>query len=106
MSATLLPLVPPRRPVLPLAVAALLALPILAVAAAAITPAGAVWGHIARTFLPEMLGNTALLGALCATGALPFGVEALKGGIRKYLPSKLVETNLRAVDLGAAAVQK
>ena len=51
-------------------------------------------------------GNTALLGALCATGALPFGVEALKGGIRKHLPPKLVETNLRAVDLGAAAIQK
>ena len=51
---------------LPVLAAALLALPILAVLAAAITPAGEVWGHIARTFLPEMLANTALLGFLVA----------------------------------------
>jgi len=75
VSAALLPLAPPRRPVLPLLAAAMLALPILAVLAAAVTPAGAVWGHIARTFLPEMLRNTALLGVLVilmagSTGAI------------------------------------
>ena len=49
-------------------------------------------------------GNSALLGALCATGLVPFGPDALKDGIRKYLAPKLVEDNLRAADLGAAHV--
>ena len=44
-------------------------------------------------------GNTVLLGALCTTGLLPFGVEALKEGIRKYLNPKVADANLRAVDL-------
>lgn len=75
MSASLPPLAMPRRPLLPLLAAALLALPILAVLAAAITPAGEVWGHISRTFLPEMLRSTALLAALvlvlaCSAGAI------------------------------------
>ncbi len=50
-------------------------------------------------------GNSALLGALCATGLLPFGPEALKEGVRKYLPPKVVAANLAAVDLGVAAVR-
>jgi indolepyruvate ferredoxin oxidoreductase beta subunit len=49
-------------------------------------------------------GNTALLGALCASGLLPFGVEALKQSVRRYLPARVVESNLRAADLGAAAL--
>ena len=49
-------------------------------------------------------GNTALLGALCATGLLPFGPDALKEGIKKYLSPKVAGINLRAVDLGVAAV--
>jgi iron(III) transport system permease protein len=50
----------------PRLIAGLLALPLLAVLAAALTPAGEVWGHIARTFLPEMLANTAALALLVA----------------------------------------
>lgn len=50
-------------------------------------------------------GNTALLGALCAAGLLPFGVEALREGIRKYLPPKVVEVNLRAAELGAGSIR-
>ncbi|MDR2487911.1 MAG: indolepyruvate oxidoreductase subunit beta [Desulfovibrio sp.] len=50
-------------------------------------------------------GNTALLGALCTTGLLPFGLEALKDGIRKYLPPKVAYANLQAADLGAAATR-
>src|SRR5215213_5475923 len=65
----------PRRPPgwtwLALPVAALVAAPILAVAAAAAVPAGAVWRHIAATTLPEMLGNSLLLvllvGAMTAS---------------------------------------
>ncbi len=50
-------------------------------------------------------GNSALLGALCATVLMPFGPEALKAGIRKFLAPKLVDANLAAVDLGVAAVK-
>ncbi|MBQ4132678.1 MAG: 2-oxoacid:acceptor oxidoreductase family protein, partial [Desulfovibrionaceae bacterium] len=45
-------------------------------------------------------GNTALLGAVCASGLLPFGVDALREGIRKFLPTKLVEVNLAALENG------
>jgi indolepyruvate ferredoxin oxidoreductase beta subunit len=46
-------------------------------------------------------GNSALLGAACARGFLPFGPEVLRGVIRKYLPPADAEINLRALDLGA-----
>ncbi|MDB5412046.1 MAG: iron transporter permease [Rubritepida sp.] len=51
---------------LTLLVVALIALPIAAVLAAAITPAGAAWLHIWRTSLPELLGTTAALAVLVA----------------------------------------
>jgi iron(III) transport system permease protein len=51
---------------LTLIASAVLALPIAAVLTAAAVPAGAVWWHIATTFLPEMLATTALLGLLVA----------------------------------------
>ncbi|MCU0886965.1 MAG: iron ABC transporter permease [Rubritepida sp.] len=57
---------PPLWARLTLLVAAVLALPVLAVLAAAVTPAGEVWRHIATTFLPEMLVTTALLGLIVA----------------------------------------
>ena len=50
-------------------------------------------------------GNTALLGALCATGLLPFDPDALKRGIKKHLLPKVVDINLAAVDLGVAAIK-
>lgn len=50
-------------------------------------------------------GNTALLGALCASGVLPFGPEALESAIRAHLAAKLQESNLRALALGVAAVR-
>ena len=34
-------------------------------------------------------GNTVLLAAVCASGLLPFGIDALKAAIEKYLPAKL-----------------
>ncbi len=49
-------------------------------------------------------GNTALLAAATATGLLPFGPEVLKQVIEKYMPPKIVEKNLKAVDLGVAAI--
>lgn len=48
--------------------------------------------------------NTVLLGALAATGLIPFGVDALKKAVAKHLPAKLVDMNVTAVELGAAAV--
>ncbi len=39
-------------------------------------------------------GNTVLLGVL------PFGVDALEAAIKKYLPAKLQESNLKALELG------
>lgn len=50
-------------------------------------------------------GNTALLGALCASGLLPFGTEALQKAIVKYLPPKIQSANLMAMELGAARTQ-
>ena len=50
-------------------------------------------------------GNTALLGAACAVGVLPFGVEALEAAVRKFLPAKLVDVNLKALTLGVEAVK-
>lgn len=50
-------------------------------------------------------GNTALLGAVCGAGVLPFGPEALEAAIRKYLPPKLQDSNLKALELGARAVE-
>ncbi|GAB6035716.1 indolepyruvate oxidoreductase subunit beta [Fundidesulfovibrio butyratiphilus] len=47
--------------------------------------------------------NTVLLGAACAAGALPFGIEALKRSVGKYLKKNLAEANLLALDLGAKA---
>lgn len=38
---------------------------------------------------------------MCAAGLLPFGVEALRGGIEKFMPPKLIDVNLRALELGA-----
>lgn len=45
-------------------------------------------------------GNTVLLGAVCASGLLPFGPDALAAAIKKYLPPKLHPANLAALELG------
>ena len=47
-------------------------------------------------------GNSALLGAACAAGVFPFGMEALEAGITKHLPARIAEVNLQAARLGAA----
>jgi indolepyruvate ferredoxin oxidoreductase beta subunit len=47
-------------------------------------------------------GNSALLGAVCAAGALPFGLDALEAGIKTHLPAKIRDVNLKAARLGAA----
>lgn len=47
-------------------------------------------------------GNIALLGALCALGALPFGVDVLAETVRATMKPKVAEVNLKALELGAA----
>ncbi len=49
-------------------------------------------------------GNLAIFGAMCAVGVVPLTVDGLKEGVRSFLPPKLVDVNLKAVDLGVAAV--
>ncbi len=45
-------------------------------------------------------GNTVLLGALCAAKMLPFGIDAIEAGIKKYLAPKIVDANIKALQLG------
>ncbi len=61
---------------LSLSVALLLALPILAVVASVLQPAGETWRHLAATVLPIYVANTALLLALVACGVMSIGVVA------------------------------
>ena len=49
-------------------------------------------------------GNIAMLGALCAIGALPFGPEALEETIKANLPAKIQAVNLKALELGVKAL--
>ena len=47
-------------------------------------------------------GNIALLGALCAMGALPFGLDVLAETVRATMKPKVAEVNITALKLGAA----
>lgn len=51
-------------------------------------------------------GNVALMGALCAIGALPFGPDALEQTLRRNMKPALVDVNLKALHLGVEAVSK
>lgn len=57
-----------------IAIALLIALPVLAVVAQLLEPAGEVWRHLAETVLPRYLTNTAWLLAGVAAGVLVIGV--------------------------------
>jgi iron(III) transport system permease protein len=57
-------------------VAALLALPALAVAAQLLIPAGDVWAHLWGTVLPGYIANTVILAAMVAAGCFIVGVGA------------------------------
>jgi indolepyruvate ferredoxin oxidoreductase beta subunit len=50
--------------------------------------------------------NIVLLGALCSLDLIPIGLKELQTGIRAHLKPKIVDINLRAVELGASAVAK
>ncbi len=55
-------------------IALLLVLPIVAVLASLLQPAGETWRHLAATVLPRYVGNTAALLALVAAGVISIGV--------------------------------
>ncbi|MGA1819559.1 MAG: indolepyruvate oxidoreductase subunit beta [Thermoplasmatota archaeon] len=48
----------------------------------------------------ERAANVVLLGALLGTDAIPFSYEEMKAAIEKTVPSKSLEVNLKAFDLG------
>lgn len=52
----------------------------------------------------QRAGNTALLGAVCASGILPLGVKDLAEAIENYLPPKIRHANMTALELGAATI--
>lgn len=60
--------------------------------------------ELARQAGSPLATNMAMLGALAATGLLPFPAEELERGIAEFSP-KLAEVNLRAYKLGQAALR-
>jgi len=50
--------------------------------------------------------NIVMLGALAAVGKLPMKTETLKEGIRELVPTKYLDINMRAFELGCNAVKK
>lgn len=60
--------------------------------------------HLGQEAGSLQAGNLALLGALCALGRLPFGMERMEKTITASLAPKLVDANIKALRLGAAAV--
>lgn len=50
-------------------------------------------------------GNIALLGALTATGAIPVSTQILVETIKNNLPAKIVDINLKALELGVTALK-
>ena len=51
-----------------------------------------------------ILGNIIMIGAVAGLGVLPVNREAFETVIRKGMPANRVEANLRAFEIGAAAV--
>ena len=47
-------------------------------------------------------GNTVLLAAVCASGILPFGLDVFEEALRKFLPAKILDVNLRALEIGGS----
>jgi indolepyruvate ferredoxin oxidoreductase beta subunit len=47
-----------------------------------------------------LAANTVLMAALFASGGLPYGPKALEQGIRTYMKPKIVDLNLKAMELG------
>jgi len=50
--------------------------------------------------------NVVLIGGLAATGKMPVKIESLKEAIRELVPTKYLEMNMKAFELGYEDVQK
>jgi indolepyruvate ferredoxin oxidoreductase beta subunit len=50
--------------------------------------------------------NVVLLGALASTGKLPYEEEALMEGIRKRVPPRSIDANMKAFSLGKEMIKK
>jgi indolepyruvate ferredoxin oxidoreductase beta subunit len=60
---------------------------------------------VKQTGIPRTL-NVAMLGALCGLGMLPYPQQILWDAIKSRIPSRFLEPNRRAFELGIAAVQQ
>jgi indolepyruvate ferredoxin oxidoreductase beta subunit len=49
--------------------------------------------------------NMVLLGAFCTSGKTPFDLQDLQETVRKYLPQKIVDINLKAIRHGQEALR-
>jgi indolepyruvate ferredoxin oxidoreductase beta subunit len=56
--------------------------------------------RLAREAGSSMAQNTVLLGALAASGRLPFKTDRLLEALKELVPAKYLETNVRAFNLG------
>ena len=77
----------------------------------AVEKLGAEVVAIDATSLAQQAGNVrtmnvVMLGALAGTGKLPISVETLNEVVRENVPPKTIEANLRAFELGFAAIKK
>ena len=63
------------------------------------------FSEIAEKACLPIATNIAMLGGLAATGVLPFSKEVLKRAVEEGVP-KAIEQNLKAFDLGYAAVNE
>lgn len=76
----------------------------------AVTKLGGKIIEIDGTSLAQQAGNVrtlnvVMLGALAATGKLPFSTETLRQVIAENVPRKTVEMNLKAFDLGLKSIK-
>ena len=60
--------------------------------------------EICRTCGSPKVLNVALVGALCASGAMDLSLEEARQALKQRLKPGLLEMNLKALDLGAQAV--
>ncbi len=49
--------------------------------------------------------NMVLMGALCASGMTDYRTQDLQEAVKKYLPKKIVDINLRAIQYGQEALE-
>jgi len=62
--------------------------------------------EIAREAGAAITANTVMLGALAGSGVLPFPTEHLREAVKKSVPARAVDVNMKAFDMGIAVVQE